>query len=90
MKELAYIPYGPDLRLASPDISNMFSNIPVKELLYIIEIICRNNTLEPTVTQEILQITNLFTAQNYFKFRDKTFLQTDSLAMGAPTSSVLS
>ena len=38
----------------------------------------------------ILQITNLFTAQNYFKFRDKTFLQTDGLAMGAPTSSVLS
>ena len=36
------------------------------------------------------QVTNLITAQNYFKFQDKTFLQTDGLAMGAPTSSVLS
>jgi len=89
MKELADIPYAPDLRLASLDISNMFSHIPVKELLDIIEITCRNNTLEPTVIQEILQITNLITAQNYFKFQDKTFLQTDGLAMGAPTSSVL-
>jgi len=59
MKELADIPYVPDLRLASLGISNMFSNIPIKEILDIIEITCRNNTLEPTVIQEILQITNL-------------------------------
>ena len=90
MKDLANIPATPVLRLASLDISNMYTNIPIKELLDIIESTCINNGLDPTQRQEILRLTRLIVTQNYFKFQDKTYLQKNSLAMGAPTSSVLS
>ena len=86
MKDLADIPFVPELRLASLDVSNVYSNIPTKELLDIMEVKCKNSRLEPTRIQEVLRITNLITTQNYFKFQDKTYLQTNGLAMGTPTS----
>ena len=46
--------------------------------------------MEDTITQEILTITKTILSQNYYGFQDKTYLQTKGLAMGAPTSSVLS
>ena len=75
MKDLDYIPCTPDLRLASLDISNMYTNIPTNELLDIIENTCKNNNLEPTIRQEILHLTRLVVTQNYFKLQDKTYLQ---------------
>jgi hypothetical protein len=90
MKDLANIPYVPGLRLASLDISNMYTNISINELLNIMEDMCINNGLEPTPRQEILRITRLIVTQNYFKFQDKTYIQKKGLAMGAPTSSFLS
>ena len=90
MKDLDYIPCPPDLRLASLNISNMYTNTPTNELLDIIENTCKNNDLEPTIRQEILHLTRLVVTQNYFKLQDKTYLQKNGLAMGAPTSSALS
>ena len=72
MKGLADIPYVPGLRLALLDISNMYTNIPINELLVIMEDTCISNGLEPTLRQEILCITRLIITQNYFKFQDKT------------------
>jgi hypothetical protein len=141
MKDLADILCVPGLKIASLDISNMYTIIPIKVLLDIIEDMCKNHileptliqeilkitinhnleptliqkilnisinhnleptliqeilkitinhNLEPTLIQEILKITILITTQNYFKFQDKTYLQKNGLAMGAPTSSILS
>jgi len=90
MKNLENIPCTPDLRLASLVISNMYTNIPTNKLLDIIENACKNDNLEPLMRQEILQLTRLIVTQNYFRFQDKTYLQKNSLAMGAPTSSALS
>jgi len=45
------------LRIALLDISNMYSNIPIRELLNIIENTCENNGLESTLKQEILRLT---------------------------------
>jgi hypothetical protein len=89
MKDLANIPYVPGLRLASLDISNMYTNIPINELLDIMEDTCINNGLEPTLRQEILRITRLIVTQNYLNFQDKTYIKKNGLAMGAPTSSFL-
>jgi len=50
----------------------MYTNIPIKELLDIIESTCINNSLDPTLRQEILHLTGLIVTQNYFKFQDKT------------------
>ena len=84
MKDLADIPCVTELRLASLDILNMYSNIPTKELLNIMEITCKNNRLEPALIQEVLRITNLITTQNYFKFQDKTYLKMNGLAKTSP------
>jgi len=90
MKDLADIPCVPGLKTASLNISNMYTNTPKKYLLDITEDMCKNHNLEPTLIQEILKITRLITPQNYLKFQDKTYLQKNGLAMGAPTSSLLS
>jgi hypothetical protein len=84
MKDLADIPCVPGLKIASLDISNMYTNFPIKDLLDIKEDVCKNHNLEPTLIKETLKITRLITTQNYFKFQDKTYLQKNGLAMGAP------
>jgi hypothetical protein len=89
MKDLENIPCTPDLRLASLDISNMYTKFPMNELLDIIENACKNS-LEPLMRQETLCFTRLIVTQNYFGFEDKTYLQKNGLAVGAPTSSALS
>ena len=90
MKDLSEIPYNPDLRIASLNISNMYTNIPTKDLLNIIQNICENNGLESAVKQEILSLTRLIIMQNYFRFQNRTYIQKSGLAMGAPSSSILS
>jgi hypothetical protein len=90
MKDLSEIPYNPDLRIASLDIYNMHTNIPTKDLLNTIENTCKNNGLESTVKQEILRLTRMIITQNYFRFQNTTYTQKNGLAMGAPSSSILS
>jgi hypothetical protein len=92
MKDLSDIPFSPNFKLASLDITNMYSNIPTEELLNIIDIMCdkTHRSIEDTLKLEITEIAKLIIAQNYFKFRDKTYLQKNGLAMGAPTSSIMS
>jgi len=51
---------------------------------------CENNGLESALKQEILRLTDLVVTQNYYKFQNKTYIQKSGLAMGAPSSSILS
>ena len=90
MRDLSDIPYSPNLKLASLDISNVYTNIPTEELLNIIDIMCDKHNIEDTVKLEIANISKLIIAQNCFKFQDKTYLQKNGLAMGASTSSIMS
>jgi hypothetical protein len=64
MRELADIPCVPGLKIALLDVSNMYTNITMKDLLDIVEAMCKNHNLEPPLTQEMLKITRLITAQN--------------------------
>jgi len=52
--------------------------------------ICRKYNQEDMLIREILTITRLIITQNYFSFQDKTYLQDNGLAMGAPTTYILS
>jgi hypothetical protein len=45
MKGLLEIPFDKDLKFVSFDIKNMNSNVPVKELIKINELICNQNYL---------------------------------------------
>jgi len=62
MKELVDIPCVPGLKVALLDVSNIYTNITIKDLLDIIEAMCKNHNLEPPLTQEMLKITGLITA----------------------------
>jgi hypothetical protein len=68
----------------------MYSNVPVPETKQILESMLTANSLDPQTTTELLHWYEVITKQNYFVFDDKVFFQTDDLAMGAPSSSVIS
>jgi uncharacterized protein (DUF1697 family) len=90
INDLTNIPYNKKLILASFDISNMYTNIPTEELIKIITTACQNNNIEDNLKQNIIKLSKTIRGQNYFQFLDKTYVQTEGLAMGAPTSSIFS
>jgi len=65
MNDISQIPFASELKLASLDISNMYTNIPTKDLISIINNLCKNHNIEDTVTREIISITNLIIMQNH-------------------------
>ena len=88
--ELQEIPYDQNLRLASFDITNMYTNIPTHDLATIIKEICKNNQIDPNIIEDIIKLTTAITNQNYFQFMNENYVQTEGLTMGAPTSTILS
>jgi hypothetical protein len=90
IEDVADIPYNNRLKLASFDITNMYTNIPTNELLNITDKLCQNNLIDVSIKENLIMLTETVIDQNYFQFLDTTYIQSEGLAMGAPTSSVLS
>ena len=90
INDLADIPYDHNLRLASFDISNMYTNIPTHELLSIIDTACNNNLVEESLKRDIINLSKTIINQNYLQYEDMTYRQHEGLAMGAPTASIFS
>jgi len=62
MKDISEIPFDPELKLASLDITDMYSNIPTEELGNIIHILCKQQNIEDPLIQEIMTITKTILA----------------------------
>jgi hypothetical protein len=90
MNELTDFPYDRNIKFASLDISNMYCNVPIKETIAALEKLRETNNIEDNTKQDILKITQVIVEQNYFRFQDTINVQNEGLAMGAPTSSILS
>jgi len=90
INDLLGIPYKKDLQLISFDIENMYPSIPTDELVRILKGMCIENQLEEKTTNELIKITYNILEQNYFTFRNQPYFQNTGLAMGAPSSAVLS
>ena len=90
MKDLLSNPYNNNLKLASFDITNMYTNIPTDELPVIIQNHCTRNNINMTTQTEIIHLCDIILNQNYFHFNGSYYLQNTGLAMGAPTSSIFS
>jgi hypothetical protein len=88
--DLTEVPYNSHLRLASLDVNNMYVNIPKDELIPHITVLCNWHNTGKEIEQDIIKIMEVILKQNYFQFNDNIYTQTKGLAMGAPTSSVLS
>jgi len=90
MEDLKDIPIDKNTRLASFDIANMYSNVPTDELTSIIKFISSQQNIDDKLTEEPISMTQTIMKENYFEFHNKFYIQNAGLAMGAPTSSVLS
>ena len=88
--ELKQTPITPSSRFASLDITNMYSNIPVTKTKQILSNILTCNSIDPDTRSEILNWYEVITKQNYFKNNENIILQENGLAMGAPSSSIIS
>ena len=60
------------------------------ELLRIFNMACQNNYIYENIKQSVIKLTKTIINQNYFQFLDTSCIQSEGLAMGAPTSSILS
>jgi hypothetical protein len=90
IKDLEEIPVNDNTRLVSFDITNMYTNVPTDELADIIKLLCMNNMTDNKLSDEVVTILNSILKQNYFQFANLFYLQEKGLAMGSPTSSILS
>ena len=68
----------------------MYTNIPTIELLRIIDTACQDNYIDENIKQSIIKLTKTIIDQIYFQFIDKTYIQSEGLAMRAPSSYILS
>jgi hypothetical protein len=90
LDDLHDIPYEQGTRLASLGIENMYPSIPTKKLIPILENIALNHQLDAETTNALTKITCTVLEQNYFTFQNTNYSQSTGLAMGAPSSAVLS
>jgi ferric iron reductase protein FhuF len=68
----------------------MYSNIPTTQLISITAQVCDQHSLPQNIKHELISLSDTVIAQNYFCYQDKTYVQTEGLAKGAPTSSLFS
>ena len=77
------------IKFAFLDTNNIYSNIHTKEIITVRKLGEINN-VEDKAKEDILKITQVIVEQNYFHFQDTIYLQNHGIAMGVPTSSILS
>ena len=76
--------------LASFDIVNLYTNVPISETLEIAKnLLLSKSTLNHETVDELINLTKVILEQNYFTFDNKYYLQRDGLAMGSPLSGIL-
>ena len=81
----------PNYKIASFDITNLYTNIPVQETINILEKqLVDANTLSPQQIKECVELLQVILKQNYFMFNNRYFIQEEGLAMGSPLSGLLS
>ena len=89
-EDILEIPYKQGLKLVSFDIVYIYPNIPTNELPQIIENMSCNNQIDRKITNELTKITRTILEQNYITFHNRNYSQNSGLAMGAPSSAILS
>jgi hypothetical protein len=90
IQDLTKLKFEPQFRMCSFDISNMYTNIPTETLPAIIHGIKDILPDNMDHIKHIISLMKVVLSQNYFQHESNIFMQTEGLAMGAPTSSILS
>ncbi|GFG29563.1 hypothetical protein Cfor_05813 [Coptotermes formosanus] len=79
-----------NLRFVSFDIQNMYTNIPIEDLIDSIDKELKQNNTDTCTRLEIVRSCEVVLKRNYFQYDNTLYMQADGLAMGCPTSSVFS
>jgi hypothetical protein len=90
LHRLKHTPIFPHYKLASLDMKNLYTNIPVKETKDILAVRLKQNDTDPMITLELLNCYDTITTQNYFRHNNNIQIQREGLAMGAPSSGIIS
>jgi hypothetical protein len=77
-------------RMCSFDIIDMYTNISNELIIEGIKLALTIKENDATQTRHIIQLANIILMQNYFEADNKFYIQNNGIAMGAPTSSLLS
>lgn len=78
-------------KLASLDIVNLYTSVPIQETINILQQnLQKNSNLPHEAIDELINLTTVILKQNYFKFQNNFYHQTEGLAMGSPLSSIMS
>ena len=78
-----------DFILVSYDVTQLFTRVPVNDLLVYLEEELENHDL-PLPTATIIDLIKLCVLESYFVFNGKYYLQNFGMAMGNPISPILS
>jgi hypothetical protein len=89
LRNLQDTPMHPHFKLASLDITNLYSNILMGETRIILTSILKHHGTDPQTQQELLMWYSIITGQNYFIHNHKIITQRDGLTMGAPSSGLI-
>jgi len=82
-------PILPHFRLASLDITNLYTNIPVTETQTIFANIMKQNLVDPQTQHELMSWYETITKHNYFAYNTKVMIQKEGPAMGASSSGLI-
>jgi hypothetical protein len=82
LRNLKDTPVLPHYKLASLDVTNLYSNIPVLETKTILADILTQNIIDPKAQQELLKWFDVITKENYFAHKEQIVFEHDGLAMG--------
>ncbi|XP_036320425.1 uncharacterized protein LOC118734935 [Rhagoletis pomonella] len=78
-----------DTKLVSFDIKDLYPSIPITETIDIVFKILIEKTGNREIAVEITNTLRTPLHQNYFKFNNNIYMQTNGLGMGNPTSAIL-
>ena len=76
--------------MASFDIKNLYTNIPIKETLEIIKTQLIKKKLEKEYTTQLIKIIETIMNQNYLQLNNTLHEHKEGIPMGSPTSGITS
>jgi len=91
ISKIRNMPCRDNYLLASFDIVNLYTNVPISETIDILRSnLTKNSSLTSKQISDLVELTEATLRQNYFTFEDEFYIQKEGLAMGSPLSSILS
>jgi DNA replication protein DnaD len=87
-EELKTIHFGEHMKIITPDIKDLYVNLPIQGILQTTKFWLNKHNTSTTIEQ-ILQLLETILKQNYFQYNNQLFRPDKGIAMGPPISSTI-